>query len=206
MSDQRYDTYDGFIFHDRYEPYPNRNVALIVAAKKYYSFTARNSVDARRGLRGLSRQCGGNAVLNTETEYIPGQPGYYRSYGIPALYARPSYAGKFTKSQLQASFKELVFREPQASIPKKKATYFDYLLFSAYAVEAIFAFPLVIFPAILLTIAYLISDLFQPLVRSKTSAIPTSVNRWTLDRFRTYPFVSLASLLFALLLIGLQRL
>ena len=104
--------------------------------------------------------------------------------------------GQYTKQQLQSSFNETSI--PAVNWPK--ASRWDFLLFAAYVVEAIFVLPLVLIPAVLLTIAYVISDLVQPLVRSQTSAILRPANGWTLWRFRSYPVVSLALWLFAGLL------
>lgn len=104
MSEKRYDKVD-FVMLDAGEPLP-AGLELLTYANRPCYCEHRNSVDARRGLRTLTRRAGGNALFNVSSRYIDSVTWryYYECWGTPGVVARPNPRGAYTKEDLVRFF------------------------------------------------------------------------------------------------------
>lgn len=102
----RYDLLNNFFYLERNEPLPKGFEILTAGQFETYA-EHRNIIEAKKDLRSFARQCGANALLNIHTIHIENYyayQSYYECRGVPAVIARRTPRGKYTKEQLIRSF------------------------------------------------------------------------------------------------------
>ena len=102
----RYDLLNKFFYLERNEPLPKGFEILTAGQFETYA-EHRNIIEAKKDLRSFARQCGANALLNIHTIHIENYyayQSYYECRGVPAVIARRTPRGKYTKEQLIRSF------------------------------------------------------------------------------------------------------